>query len=538
MRTLSALGLVVVAAWGTWACGDDDPVPTPGNTGGTAGSAGKGSAGKGGRAGSGTGGGAGESGDGAGGSSVGGTGGGDAGAGAESGSGATGGGGTGATGGTSAGGEGGDAQPGSGGSTGGTSGSAGEAGAGGEGGDVPIGGNGPGECSAYVSTAARTLITAGAENGWAARNRDNGMLMFGCSGASSPEECLSAYPLASDVVSGGDWAVVPGAQWRVLFDTSYDTAYWTATSPEGRFLAHGGSSSSTLDASVVDLERDLAVPAAALYVPGFFPDGSGFLFAGTGGGTSVCEQSVLDGAPTSLQFTETACVAANLALAARLAASIDIGDYWTVTGVFSLDDGHQLVDSEITFAQNKNVQLSRFLNAGSSFELRSQNTVQVPYVGNPVLSPSGRLLLGQVGNSSHDALGYVLHQVDITDLGSGAFDVALPEVARYCFSGEMASFSYDERFIVMQHHASDEDAVDLGFSSAAVPAFDAYRGTANLYLIDLTTGVRTRITQMPAGTNALYPNFRSDGWIYFVVKDGTAPEYMVATDAALVLGAE
>jgi hypothetical protein len=533
MRTLGALGLLVVSAWGLGACGDDDPVPTP-DSGGT-GSAGKGSAGKGGRAGSGTGGGSGEGGDAAGGSGVGGTGtaGGDAGAGAEAGSGATGG-----SGGTGVGGTGGDNQAGSGGATGGTAGrsAAGEAGAGGEAGGVPIGGNGPGECSSYTTSSSRAVVNDGADVGWAAQNLENGMVMFGCSGASSPRDCLSSLPLASDVVSGGAWDTVSGSYSRVLFETTYNTAYWTATSPDGRFLAHGGVSTTGYGASIVDLERDLVVPADADYVPSFFPDGSGFLFAGTPDGTSICRQSLLTtGSPTSITFTESGCSGTSIGLLAHLAVSSSA--HWAQTGVFAPDDGNASSDPPIPFDSDTDIQFIPLVDSGTAFVPGPTIDRILPYVTNAVISPSARLVLGQVGNASSDALGYVLHRVDITEVGS-TFSVALPEVARYCFSGGTPAFSYDERFVVMHHRAADEDAVDLGFSSASAPAFAAYRGTANLYLIDLRSGERTRLTQMPAGMDAVFPNFRSDGWIYFVVKDGTHPEYLVATDAALLLAAD
>jgi hypothetical protein len=104
--------------------------------------------------------------------------------------------------------------------------------------------------------------------------------------------------------------------------------------------------------------------------------------------------------------------------------------------------------------------------------------------------------------------------------------------------GAKPNFSFDERFMVTHHYVTDADAVELGFSGASDPGFQAYRdkGASNLYLIDLTTGARTRITGMKPGQYALYPHFRSDGWIYFLVRTpGDAGERIVASDAALVL---
>jgi hypothetical protein len=41
---------------------------------------------------------------------------------------------------------------------------------------------------------------------------------------------------------------------------------------------------------------------------------------------------------------------------------------------------------------------------------------------------------------------------------------------------------------------------------------------------------------MQPGQYALFPHFRSDGWIYFMVRTfGGETEYVVASDAALLL---
>ena len=80
-------------------------------------------------------------------------------------------------------------------------------------------------------------------------------------------------------------------------------------------------------------------------------------------------------------------------------------------------------------------------------------------------------------------------------------------------------------------------AVALGFTGPADPAFAPYRtrGAANLYMFDLATGNSYRITNMGPGQYALFPHFRSDGWIYYVVRtEGTTPEHIVASDAALL----
>ena len=80
--------------------------------------------------------------------------------------------------------------------------------------------------------------------------------------------------------------------------------------------------------------------------------------------------------------------------------------------------------------------------------------------------------------------------------------------------------------------------MNLGFTGPDDPGFAPYKasGAANVFLVDMKTGARTRITNMKPGQYALYPHFRADGWIYFIVRTlGTPHEYIVASDAALVL---
>jgi hypothetical protein len=91
--------------------------------------------------------------------------------------------------------------------------------------------------------------------------------------------------------------------------------------------------------------------------------------------------------------------------------------------------------------------------------------------------------------------------------------------------------------MVYHHYVTAADAVDLGFTGSDDPAFAEYltKGAANVYLLELATGTRVRITNMQPGQYALFPHFRSDGWIYVQIRDtNAAHEYMVASDAALL----
>lgn len=80
--------------------------------------------------------------------------------------------------------------------------------------------------------------------------------------------------------------------------------------------------------------------------------------------------------------------------------------------------------------------------------------------------------------------------------------------------------------------------MDLGFTGANDPGFMPYatQGAANIYLLELRTGRRIRVTNMGPGQYALFPHFRSDGWIYFLIRTpAAAAEHVIASDAALLM---
>jgi hypothetical protein len=147
-----------------------------------------------------------------------------------------------------------------------------------------------------------------------------------------------------------------------------------------------------------------------------------------------------------------------------------------------------------------------------------------------------RRLVTQLARATGEPLGYVMRGIKLTRDATGAVtSVALPELARYCVPAGKAALSLDDRWLVTHHRATNEDAVELGFTGASDPDFAAYRGVSNIYLIDLLTGREIRVTRMEPGQRALFPHFRSDGWLYFLVRDRELPERLVASDAALVL---
>jgi hypothetical protein len=397
--------------------------------------------------------------------------------------------------------------------------------------------DGPGECTSYVSPAVATLVAEGERSGWSARNTEAGILMHGCAGAASPLDCLATYPRASETSYGARWETA-GTHQRVLFDVPYNTSYWTKSSADGRFVAHGGNGAGA-GGSIIDLQRGVVIGVDGAYDPGFYPDNSGFMFQGTPRGTGTCAQSVLTtGMPTRIRFSEVGCSSSDVGLYQHLGASLDGGDYWVVNSVWSGDPGDELSDPQVFADPSSRTTLLRFTNTGSgaSFEPAGDVSAATAWEGNAVISPTMRMLVTQLARASGEPLGYVLRGIELTRDASGAVtSVELPELARYCLPGGKAAISLDDRWIVTHHRATNADATDLGFTGPSDPGFAAYRGVSNVYLIDVLTGREIRVTNMQPGQRALFPHFRSDGWLYFLVRDRTLPERIVASDAGLVL---
>lgn len=399
----------------------------------------------------------------------------------------------------------------------------------------------PTTCTPGISAEVAAHGTRTATMGWAQHNRDASLLMFGCPpGATSPTECLATETRAADTTYGADWDVVPGTTLRVLFTTDYSSAYWTRSSADGRFVAHGAAVSGTQRGRFIDLLSDRAIPSSGSYDPSFFPDNSGFVFHGSR--AYVCEQSVLTAMPASITFMEPQCSSnRSVGLYEHVAASLMGGDYWAVHGSFVSDDGGHdptLDDPMTDFGSDSRTRFTRLANSGSGFMVTGSSAVLTPFEGDAVLAPSAELIINRISGPGGRQLGYVLRRIAF-DASGGTITVEAPEIARYCFNGGKPAFSFDERWMVIHHYVTAADATELGFTGSSDPAFAPYlsQGAANAYLVNLATGARTRLTNMQPGQYALFPHFRSDGWIYFTVRTaGTRAEHIVASDALFTVG--
>jgi hypothetical protein len=415
-----------------------------------------------------------------------------------------------------------------------------------------------------------------AERGWRARNEETPLLMFGCDDGQSGPACLSDRPQPSDVF-GEAWEAPGGGVIRVLYDNSdAPSTYWSRSSPDGRYFASGRleRGADGMSGQFIDLAREEAIGADFSYDPTFFPDNSGFLIQRGGGDGNasasgvtdgaadpgdvavVCEQSVLSEAGGELSGDEAQCIQldSQIGLYQQLAKSLDGDDYWVVFGSYDGDDGGfepVLSNPAAAFESRSSTTLVPMLNVGSTFEAGAPQRIGTPQQGDPMLSPSGRLLVTRVKGAEYamvvggrnvvsaEQSGYAL-QLVTTERQGDDWDVSLTDVGRICLQGGKATVSFDERWMVIHHYVTAQDAEALGFSGPDDPAFEPYlrRGASNLYLVDLRDGSSRPITDMGPGRYALFPHFRSDGWIYFVVRTLDGRELFAASDAALVLEAD
>ncbi|WP_394826975.1 hypothetical protein [Pendulispora albinea] len=407
-----------------------------------------------------------------------------------------------------------------------------------------------GACEPFISPEVAAHVREMATKGWAAVNKEKGLLMHGCPAGASGRACLTAYPRASEKPYGQGWEHLPGAALRILREYAYPSSFWTRSSPDGRFVAHGRRNADAvfnMSASIFDLRGDgRQIPANASYDSGFTPDNSGFTFI-SGSDVLFCNQSLLGTSPQSIKFDEPECInAGDLGLYQSVGAALGGGDYWVAGGRFQNDQGGYDIrrDPDARFGSDP-VRFTPMIHNGSAFEPGASIDRSLPYEGDAILSPGAGLVMTRIEGPDHRSLGYALRKLVAKRTGTG-YELSTPEIARYCAKGAKATFSYDERWAVIHHYVddNDEDARDLGFTGRSDPKFAPYRakGASNVYLMDLVSGKLRRITAMQPGQYALYPHFRADGWMHFIVRTAprrgepspTATEYLVASDAALM----
>ncbi len=408
---------------------------------------------------------------------------------------------------------------------------------------------GPTQCESMQTPALTEHLKQMKNWGWKKRNEERGMLMFAC--GTDQRSCFKQqrngqdiFPDVSTQPNFAAWKADPAADFRILTEVGHETDYWIRSSADGRFIAYGGSPS-----GVVDLQSLLRnqgtlrnISVDAFYDPAFFPDDSAFVFQGHG--TAICATSLLKNPATSaIDFTEDACTAGDdvrIPLYQAVGASLDGADYLAATGDFRSDDGSGGDFFRLNDARSK-LLLQPLEYDGTKWSRREAQSFETPWEKDWGLAPSNQLILsrleGRVDNQLKH-IGYQLYQLrkDASNANAPRYNKDL--VGRLCFEGLKVGFSFDDRFIASYGYIKADQFALLGYASPDDPEFQSRlnAGTANVFVFDLWTQKLHVVTHMGPGQYALFPHFRSDGWMYFMIYDqNTGKRRFIAANNAVLL---
>jgi hypothetical protein len=383
---------------------------------------------------------------------------------------------------------------------------------------------------------------------WYTANKEARMPMFACdaAGQEDPTVCFQqkiagkdVFASSRDVEYGKGWAAGTSTLRIAKNLGSQNTFFWSRTSADGRFFATGGSGKKSF---FVDLEAELKgktriIPAAANYDPDFFPGNKAFMFQGTAKGGVVCAQSLLTNPATaSITFDEPECSKLDeiklYQTVAQAKGDNEFSDIFVVNNSFASDNPSLTAstqDLQLTAGPESAARIAVGVSTGTEggYKVSQVTEVPMPFFGDTMASRSLELLGSRVAGDGK-MLGYQITRLLPIQNATG-YKFAAQQLGRICMPGNKANFSFDERFLVTHHYLARED-----FPTDA--AFEAYKatGAADIYMVDFVTGKKTRITNMQPGQFALFPHFRSDGWIYFEVRDSVRKEtYIVVSDAAV-----
>ena len=361
------------------------------------------------------------------------------------------------------------------------------------------------EDSEWANDALAAYIDEMKYEGWAAVNKEAGIAMYGCENTTNTVDC---FKNAKDW--SAEWGNGVGSLKEVL-KVSFKTSFWTRSSADGRFIGNGGGHEG--GATITDMIANRDIKVKGSYDPGFFPDNSGFIMQGSG--TKICTQASLETADI-IDFDTPGCMkGTNINLYQHVARGLNGGDYFIINSQFTSDSGRgSNKDPVANFDAGSSMKFSPMIFNGVTYEQLTPDVADSPFEGDSVLSPSTRLVISRQGGGENGAsLGYVIREVHAQKEGSG-YNVTLGnQMARVCLPGAKANISYDERFFVTHHYEGP---------------------TANIHMVDMLTQKHYQVTNVPEGSKALFPHFRSDGWFYFLMRTGD-DEYVVASDFAAVL---
>jgi hypothetical protein len=391
---------------------------------------------------------------------------------------------------------------------------------------------------------------------WAAKNASNRLPMLGCPPPSpeapvSPTHCFEQqrdgkdiFPLAAEQEFARTWPQ-QSSNVRILREFSAPNSFWVRTSADGRFVATGGGR--TGGAQALDLQatldgqsRDIGLQAS--YDPDFWPDNKAFMFQG---GTKFCAQSLLEKASTTrVTFGEPEC--SSLSSASGLYQTVgqvvgdnSISDRFILYSIWAGDSGQYSASAHDTppragadSAINVFTAIAKGNDVEEGYQVAGDGVkVATPYRGDTMMGRSGQLI-GSRWAYGKDAdgktpTGYAIEKLE-RSIVAGKYRFDISPIGNICLAGNKANISFDERFLATHHY---NEPTDFGVTDDPV-----YRdkGSSDITVVDFITGAKQVVTKMKPGQFALYPHFRSDGWLYFLVVDhNTGKYYAVASDWAV-----
>ncbi len=389
-------------------------------------------------------------------------------------------------------------------------------------------------CAPFISDELKDHILKMKTSGWSAKNQENGMSFFGCGVSLDPLDCFE--DIKNSAAEFGNPAYVQNL--KVIHKRDKRSYFWFRGSPDGRYLGFGGTYGRTTSyAEMVDMAL-ANKPGANSVVsfddatdPSFLPDNTGFSFTGLERPIqSLCKMSVIqDGLVTpgtryKLRDNQK-CANDTEGWYNSWGASLDNLSYWMIAGNFIADDAQYSSTNPIPASSNYRtdiIRLNEMKNDGLSYKAGRAAGMSVKGLVDMIVSPSAIIMNNRFGANATQS-GFQLRSI-VPEFSEEGGSLHFKKVGEYCGFGSKANFSFDERFLTFHQYPEPWRA-----GEPELPG-----DTSNVVVLDLLTGVSTRITQVPAGYKALFPHFRSDGWIYFILREpGDAREQVMASDFAI-----
>lgn len=411
-------------------------------------------------------------------------------------------------------------------------------------------------CVESISHDMDLHVAKMAEEGWMAKNASKGWPMFACEAGKCFEQVDAGrkprYPEVQTLDFGKKWVPAGTTQkMRYLRTLAGPSSYWMRSSADGRFVGNGEATTegdegqSTIEDLLLKDRPRISVTAS--YDPGFFPDNNGWTFHGindqspspvpVNDGATFCSQRLLEDptVKTVQPNHETRfCSSSKLSVYQHVGASLDGSGYFVMrSDNYTNDNGAYDVQhdpSVVSFATaDSTTEIWPMQASAETFTVANEPIVlNIPFEGDWSIAPSATISASRIASGASQE-GYRIRKFE----GTGA-NIKLKDIATVCMPGGKATFSYNERFMAVHHYVDAKDFAELGFASAQDPAFvKLVENSSNVFVYDFVKRTRTRVSNMQPGQFALYPHFRSDGWMYFLVRDTvTGKNHVIASDIA------